>query len=298
MVREVVEGLQVKGAGAYVDCTAGEGGHAAAILGQATDSRVLGVDLDADALEAAKRRLERYGERFVAVQANFSTVEAIVRERGPVPVTGVLFDLGLSSLQLETAARGFSFQREAPLDMRFDLTQRLTAADIVNDEDDVTLAELIYRHGEEPRARQVARAIVRARPLRTTTQLADVVAKAIGARRRGRIHPATRTFQALRIAVNDELNNLRRGVMGAINVLDSGGRLVTIAYHSLEDRLIKMTLRDEAADCVCPPQTPQCVCGHSASVRLINRRVVKPTADEVRENPRSRSARMRVAARI
>jgi len=298
MVREVLSGLQVKEGGSYVDCTVGEGGHAAAILEAAPETRVLGIDLDSEALAIAGKRLESYRDRFVAAQANFSAVEEIVRERGLMPVDGILLDLGLSSLQLETPTRGFSFQREAPIDMRFDPHQRLTASDIVNGEDESSLANLIYQLGEERHSRRVARTIVRARPIRTTTELADVVGRAVGMGRRGRIHPATKTFQAIRMTVNSELDNLKHGLLGAIRVLNTGGLLVVIAYHSLEDRLVKTTLRNEASDCICPPGPPQCVCGHTASLRLVTRRVVRPTAAEARDNPRSRSARMRVAARI
>jgi 16S rRNA (cytosine1402-N4)-methyltransferase len=215
-----------------------------------------------------------------------------------MPADGVLFDLGLSSMQVDTAARGFSFRREAKLDMRFDPGQKMTAHDLVNERSAGSLADLIFRLGEEPRARRIARAVVRNRPIETTTALAEIIEGEIGRARSGRIHPATRTFQALRIAVNSELDNLGQGLAGAIRVLRRAGRLVVISYHSLEDRVVKTTLRREAADCVCPPKTPVCACGHEASLRLVHRRVIRPDAHEVTANPRARSARLRTAERI
>jgi 16S rRNA (cytosine1402-N4)-methyltransferase len=299
MVQEVLDALRVKPQGVYIDCTVGLGGHSLAMLGAASPPpRVLGIDLDANALEIARRRLEAYQDRVVLAQGSFAELEAIAGAQGFVPADGVLFDLGLSSLQVDTASRGFSFQREARLDMRFDPTQRMTAHEVVNRYSEQALADVIFQLGEEPRARRVARAIVASRPIETTTQLADVVARAVGRPRQGRIHPATRTFQAIRMEVNGELDNLERGLEQAIAVLGAGGRLAVISYHSLEDRLVKNLLRREASDCICPPGTPQCVCGHTATLRLVNRKVITPTPAEARANPRSRSARMRAAERI
>jgi 16S rRNA (cytosine1402-N4)-methyltransferase len=201
-------------------------------------------------------------------------------------------------MQVDTGERGFSFRREAQLDMRFDSRQRTTAHEVVNRYSVESLSDVITRWGEEPRARRIAREIVANRPIRTTTQLAEVVRRATGRPARGRIHPATRTFQAIRIEVNREMENLARGLEGAIEVLNAGGRLAVISYHSLEDRLVKQKLRAESSDCICPPGLPQCVCGHKASLRLVNRRVIRPSAGEVQANPRARSARMRVAERI
>ena len=298
MVREVLTALQVKPGGSYIDSTLGEGGHSLAILDSVPEARLLGIDLDNDALGIAKRRLGPHHDRAVVVQGNFANLDAIAEQHGYRPAEGVLFDLGLSSLQVDTGSRGFSIRREARLDMRFDSAQRMTAYQVVNEYPERSLADIIFRLGEEPRARRLARAIVRRRPIETTTELAQVVAGAMGATGRGRIHPATRTFQAIRIAVNRELDNLRSGLEEAIEVLRAGGRLVVVSYHSLEDRLVKGTLRSEASDCICPPGTPACICGHAARVREVGRRVVKPTAEEVQSNPRCRSARMRVAERI
>lgn len=300
MVNEVLESLQIKGLeapGVYVDCTVGEGGHSESILNSTRYSKILGIDMDPEALKVAKRRLEPYGERFVAAQANFSDVEKVVKEHGFMPVNGIMFDLGISSLQLESTSRGFSFLREAALDMRFNPNQRLTASTLVNDMNESDLADVIFHNGGEHRARQIVRSILRARPISTTTQLADIVARAAGGRR-GRRHPATKTFQALRMVVNNEMGNLESGINGAIRVLSAGGRFVSIAYHSLEDRLVKTSLINKTTDYVCQHDTPKCECAGNRSLELVRRRVIKPTAEEIRLNPRSRSAKMRVATRI
>ena len=298
MVEEVVAALEVRPGGSYVDCTTGDGGHALAILQAAPGVRLLGIDLDAQALSRATLRLDQHTERVLLAQGNFADMETTAKVHSFSPADGVLFDLGLSSLQVGTRGRGFSLQQEARLDMRFDPSQEVTAHEVVNEYSEQSLAEIIARLGEEPRARRIAQAIVRRRPIETTVQLAEVVASAAGRPRGRRIHPATRTFQALRMMVNAELDNLRRGLDGAMAVLRSGGRLVAISYHSLEDRLVKSTLRLEASTCICPPGPPQCICGHTPSIRLPSRRATKPTPDEVEANPRSRSARMRVAELI
>ena len=295
---EVLAALDLKAGGLYVDCTVGGGGHSVAILEAVPDVRVLGIDLDEETRRVATRRLAGRGDAARIVGGNFADVREIANEQGFFPADGILFDLGLSSLQLETDDRGFSFRREARLDMRFDLSQTTTAYDLVNRYSEDSLTDVISRLGEEPRARRIARAVVRNRPIETTTGLADVISAAIGRARTRRIHPATRTFQALRMAVNSELENLGRGLEQAIEALGRAGRLAVISYHSLEDRLVKNTLRREAADCVCPPRTPVCVCGHSATVRLVHRRVIKPTPQEIAINPRSRSARLRTVERI
>ena len=299
LLREVVEALAVRPGGRYVDCTLGAGGHAEAILEAASpDGELLGIDLDPEALAAARQRLTAYGERVTFVEGNFSQVGDLCRERGFAPVQGILFDLGLSSLQLEEEPRGFSFQREGPLDMRFSPRQELTAADIVNTYSEEELADLLWRYGEERRSRPIARRLIEERPFRTTTQLAKAVEQAVGRRSRGVIHPATRTFQALRIAVNQELLHLETALLQAHGLLGFGSRLVVISYHSLEDRIVKNFLRRESQDCVCPPGVPVCVCGHRATLRLVARSIVRPSAAEVAANPRARSARLRVAERL
>ena len=292
MVDEVVSAIQPRSGGRYIDCTTGEGGHAEAILGHCDPpARLLGLDLDREALAVAEDRLARFGETTKLVETSYVNIAEVAAEQGFVPCDGVLFDLGVSSLQLENASRGFAFLKEAALDMRFGPSIGRSAREIVNETDETDLANLIYRLGEERRSRRIARAIVRARPVETTVELADVVVRAIGwpSRARRRTHPATRTFQALRIAVNDELGNVEAGIRGAIGVLRQGGRLVVISYHSLEDRLVKNLLREEST---------AVEENHSPALRLITKRVIKPDTAEIEVNRRSRSARMRVAERL
>ena len=292
MVDEVVSALQPHPNGRYIDCTTGEGGHAEAILGHCDPpARLLGLDLDREALAVAKGRLSRFGETSKLIESSYVNIADIAAQQGFLPCDGILFDLGVSSLQLDTASRGFAFSKEAALDMRFGPTVGGSAKEIVNDLDEESLANLIYRLGEERRSRRIARAIVRARPVETTVELADIVAGSVGRHGRGRrsIHPATRTFQALRIAVNGELTNVEAGIRAAIGVLSQGGRLAVISYHSLEDRLVKNLLREESK----PVDEKR-----SPTLRLITKRVRKPEASEIEANPRSRSAKLRVAERL
>jgi len=294
LLNEAIEALRVEPGGRYIDCTLGEGGHAAAILEQG--GQLLGIDIDPQVIEVARARLLPYGKSAILINNNFENLDQICSSLGIKPVHGILFDLGMSSFQLSNTRRGFSFQHDALLDMRFNPTQELTAATIVNTFPEKDLAGIIERYGEEHRSTQIARSIVQNRPLSTTRQLAAVVARAAGMR--GKIHPATKTFQALRIAVNQELERLKAALKQAVNILEVGGRLVVIGFHSLEDRLVKEFLRRESQDCLCPPQTPVCVCGHRAILKLITKRVVTPSPAEVLANPRSRSAKMRAAERI
>lgn len=298
MVEEVLHYLDVLPGGRYVDCTVGTGGHAEAVLEMASPGGLLlGLDVDAQALALARKRLERFWPDVRLVEANYRDLAAVCREYSFIPVHGVLFDLGLSSLQLAQAERGFSFQREGPLDMRFDQEQELTAFDIVNHCSEVELARIIWQYGEERQSRRIARAIVRARPIHTTRELAEVVSRAVRAPGH-RLHPATRTFQALRIAVNRELETLEMALAQAVQVLGRGGRLVVISYHSLEDRIVKQFLQRESQDCICPPDLPKCLCGHRATLRPLTRSPVRPSEDEVRRNPRSRSALLRAAEKL
>ena len=298
MVQEILTALHIKPDGSYIDCTIGEGGHSHAIIGAEQGVHLLGIDMDVQALDVAEQRLKEHSDRLTLVQGNFADVELIAEDHEFGPVDGILMDLGISSLQVETQNRGFSFRLEARLDMRMDSQRRVTAFTVVNGYSEGDLANIIYQLGEEPRSRRVARAIVRNRPIETTTRLADVVKKTLGQSRKSRIHPATRTFQAIRIAVNGELENLEQGLGRALELLKVGGRIAVISYHSLEDRLVKSTFRREASECICPPKMPQCVCDHQPIIKLVNRRVLRPTPEEVRANPRSRSARLRVAERI
>jgi len=298
MLQEAMRALAVQPGGRYIDCTLGGGGHALAILERSSPGgQLLGIDADPEAIKIARARLGAYSSSILLVNENFANLQAICIKYDFFPVHGILFDLGLSSLQLNRNGRGFSFQHDAPLDMRLNPNQEVTAADIINASSEAELAHLIRTYGEEGYSRQIARHIMSGRPIRTTLQLARTIERAIG-RRRGKIHPATRTFQALRIAVNRELENLEAALKQAINLLGFEGRLVVISYHSLEDRIVKQFMQQEAKDCICPSGTPVCVCGHKARLRLIKKRVITPSLSEIQLNPRSRSAKLRVAERI
>ena len=298
MLEECLNALQIQLGGRYVDCTVGGGGHALAILEESSPGgQLLGLDADRSAIRVAEARLKAYKKDAILVNENFKYLENICIRYGYSPVNGVLFDLGMSSLQLEEAGRGFSFRQDSPLDMRYSDKQVLTAADIVNTYPESELAQVLFRYGEERRSRQIARRIVERRPLGTTLELAHVVAQAAGGVR-GRIHPATKTFQALRIAVNQELENLELALEQALNILGSGGRIVVISFHSLEDRLVKDFFRREAQWCICPPGMPACICEHTPRLRKGSSKAIMPSPAEVQTNPRSRSARMRVGERI
>jgi len=285
-----------------VDGTVGAGGHAEAILrATAPGGRLVAIDRDPDAIEAARRRLAPFGDRAILRHADYRHLPALLDEIGARTVSGILLDLGISSLQIDDPGRGFSFREEGPLDMRIDRSQSTTAADLVNTLPEGGLASILKNHGEEPRARRIAHAIARARgraPIRTTRALAEIVAAAIPPRGPARIHPATRTFQALRIAVNDELEGLDRLLEQAVERLEPGGHIAVIAFHSLEDRLVKRTLRGLTRRCVCPRDLPVCACGRPGLVRLVTQRPIRPSAGELRDNPRSRSARLRAAERL
>jgi len=298
LLEEAVRALAVQPGGRYIDCTLGGGGHAAAILERSSPGgQLLGIDADPEAIEAASARLQNYASSTLLINENFVNLQAICLKYDFQPVHGILFDLGLSSRQLNKDSRGFSFQHDGPLDMRLSPRQEVTAADIINRSSETELAHIIRTYGEEAYSRQIARRIVRERPIKTTLKLAQTIEQAIGGRK-DRIHPATRTFQALRIAVNHELENLEAALKQAINLLGSEGRLVVISYHSLEDRIVKQLMQKEARDCICPPGILTCVCGHTACLRLINKKVITPSPQEVELNPRSRSAKLRATERI
>jgi len=299
LYHEILDALQPRKGGRYVDGTLGAGGHAAGILETSSpDGLLLGLDVDPQALSLARQRLSDYGPRAHIVQASYITLSEQLAALHWPEVEGILLDLGASSMQFDTPDRGFSFQVDAPLDMRFDPQNPTRAADLVNNLTEKELADLIFQYGEERHARQVAREIVRARPLYTTGHLAKVVAAAVTRGRgksRDHLHPATRTFQALRIAVNRELEALEACLPQAMSALSPGGRLAIIAFHSLEDRIVKQYFRRESRDCICPPEQPVCTCGHRAILKEITRRPVRPQDEEIERNPRSRSARLRVA---
>jgi len=307
LYHEIIHALQPRRGGLYVDGTLGAGGHAWGILqASSPDGRLLGLDLDPHALALAAEKLAPFGERAILVHASYRTLAEQLQRLGWAAVDGILLDLGVSSMQLDAGERGFSFLVDAPLDMRFDPTSPLSAADLVNSLGEAELADIIYRYGEERYARQVARAIVRSRPLHTTRQLAELVARVVGSRKTaassarggGRIHPATRTFQALRIAVNDELEVLRSGLSQATSLLIPGGRLAVISFHSLEDRIVKNFFSQESRQCICLAEQLVCTCGHRATLHIITQKPITATRQAISINPRARSAKLRVAEYI
>ena len=298
LYQEIIHALQPVSTGFYVDCTVGAGGHAAGILqASSPEGRLLGLDLDPQAIELAKQKLTPYHSRVILIHASYVTLSEQLKALEWLTVDGILLDLGLSSMQLDSSDRGFSFNQDGPLDMRFDPGANLRASDLVNQLPVDDLANLIFQYGEERQSRKVARAIVAARPIRTTRHLAEIVSEVTTSGTRGK-HPATRTFQALRIAVNRELERLETLLPQAVEALSPAGRLVVIAYHSLEDRIVKLFFREESSDCICPPRQPICTCGHRATLKVITRKPIRPSNDEVIQNRRSRSARLRVAERI
>ena len=278
----------------------GQAGHARQILERIEPGgRLLGIDRDPAAVEAARSALAAFGPAATVVHGRFSDLDALARRAGFVPADVILFDFGLSSVQLDASERGFSFRGEGALDMRMDTTASLDAARIVNELDERELERILREYGEERWARRIAQFIVARRPLRTTRDLAAAVEAAIprGAWPRD-INVATRTFQGIRIAVNDELGEIEAGLKAALGILKPGGRMATISFHSLEDRLVKSFFLVESKDCICPPQQPVCTCGHRATLRIVTRRPVRPSEAEVTANPRARSARLRVAEKI
>ncbi len=298
LLNEVVGYLQPSDKSRYVDCTLGAGGHAKAILAASSpDGLLLGIDVDEDAIKIAKENLREYQHRVTIVRESYIHLHEILSSIGWQEVDGILIDLGVSSMQLDQAEKGFSFQQEGRLDMRFDRKNPLTAEEIVNEYSEKKLADIIYTYGEERYSRQIARAIIKSRPLRTTLQLAEVIKKAIP-HSNNSIHPATRTFQALRIAVNNELEAIEKVLPQSLHSLCVGGKLAVISFHSLEDRIVKQYFQKESKDCICPPKQPVCTCGHKASIKWVTRHFISPSEQEKLENPRSRSAKLRVVEKV
>jgi 16S rRNA (cytosine1402-N4)-methyltransferase len=302
LLAETLAALQPRTGGRYIDATVGGGGHAEKVLeSSCPDGFVLGIDADPAALAASAARLASFGPRVRLVQAYFDELDVVGRGAGFTEVDGILFDLGVSSPQLDRPERGFSFQYDSPLDMRFGPAASTTAEALINQLPVSELERIFRAYGEERFARRIAHRIGQARsrdPIRTTAELAAIVARAKPSGGREPIHPATRVFQALRIAVNDELERLRRALPQALELLTPGGLLAVISFHSLEERIVKTFFRDEARSCVCPPEVPICRCGHSARVRIITRRPIVASPAETTLNPRARSAKLRVAERL
>jgi 16S rRNA (cytosine1402-N4)-methyltransferase len=306
LMEEVMNLLQPRPGGVYIDATTGLGGHSARIAEAiGPEGRLLCIDRDLNALEMARARLSSFGRRISLAHSDFRSMDAVAREQGFANVDGILMDLGVSSMQLGTPERGFSFALEGPLDMRMDTSRGTTAAEVVNTWDEAALADVFFRYGEERRSRRIAATIVKQRPLNTTWDLARSVEQAVGrAGGQTRIHPATRVFLALRILVNGELDSLNEVLPLACGLLNpgtpttAGGRVAIIAFHSLEDRMVKQYIKRESTDCLCDPGILVCQCGHKATLRLLTRKAIRPGEDEVARNPRARSAVLRAAERV
>ena len=317
MPGEVLELLAPERGGLLIDATLGMGGHSELLLDRSATVRVLGLDRDAESMVLAKTRLARFGERFAAEQSDYRRIKSVCGERGIESVAGILADLGISSYQLDTPDRGFSFragrgepgepgepreiEKGSPLDMRMDRSEGVTAAELVNRLSERELADLIWKYGEEPASRRIARRIVQERakaPIVTTAQLAELVIRAVRQKGFWRIHPATRTFQALRIAVNRELEGLAEFVADAVDLLEPDGRLAIMTFHSLEDRVIKQAFRFQAGQCQCPPSWPQCECGAVRRVEILTRKALRPQEEEIAINPRARSAKLRACRKL
>ena len=302
LLEETLQFLAPERGGLFIDGTLGLGGHSEAILKSNEETRVLGMDLDPAALAYARDRLATFGDRFRAFQANFRAIREVLEEAGEREPNSILVDLGVSSMQFDSPERGFSFRFDAPLDMRMDPTTGATAADLLQQLPESEIARIIFEYGEERHSRRIARRIVerreQGRPITTTTELADLVRLAIGGNQRHQIHPATRTFQALRIAVNHELEKLGEFVESAVDLLIPDGRFVGISFHSLEDRILKRELRKLSGRCECPPRLPVCECGAREVVEVLTRRPVAPGPREVEENPRARSAKLRACRKL
>ena len=299
LLRECLEGLKIRPEGTYVDGTLGRAGHSWEIAARLTTGRLICIDRDQAALDAAEDRLAGYLDKVTLIHCNFGDLAGLLDERGIAGVDGMLFDLGVSSPQLDDPERGFSYMHDAPLDMRMDRSEALTAHTVVNEWSQEELRRILWQYGEERYAPQIAAAIVRRRaeaPIATTQELVDVIRSAMPAQAlREKQHPAKRSFQAIRIAVNDELAAVDRMLHAAVPRLAPGGRLCVISFHSLEDRIVKNALAELAKGCTCPPDFPVCVCGKTPQVRLTPRKPILPTAEEIEENPRARSAKLRVA---
>ncbi|MBR6205700.1 MAG: 16S rRNA (cytosine(1402)-N(4))-methyltransferase RsmH [Oscillospiraceae bacterium] len=302
MLRECIEGLAIRPDGVYLDGTLGRGGHSEAIARRLTEGRLIGIDRDPQAIREAGARLAPFGDRVTLVHGRFSELKRILGELGIAAVDGMLFDLGVSSPQLDDAARGFSYRTDAPLDMRMDPGAGLTAFQIVNEWPADRLKKILYEYGEERYAPAVAAAICRSRkdaPVQTTLQLAEIVRRALPPQAlREKQHPAKRTFQAIRIAVNDELTEVAEMMDAAPDLLNEGGRLCVISFHSLEDRIVKNAIASREKGCTCPREFPVCVCGFKQTLRSVTRKPIQPTEEETEANPRARSARLRIAQRV
>ncbi len=302
LLDECIEGLAIKPGGIYVDGTCGGGGHSFEIAKRLTTGRLIGIDQDEDAIKAASKRLSVYGDKITMVRNNFSELSDICKDLGIEKIDGLLIDLGVSSFQLDEAERGFSYSADAPLDMRMDQRKKLSAYDVVNTYSEEELRRILFEYGEEKFSAKIAEKIVSERsrsPIRTTLELSELIKSAIpAAARNGGHHPAKRSFQAIRIEVNGELDVISPAINSAASLLNKGGRMAIITFHSLEDRIVKQTYAKLAEGCVCPKSFPVCVCGNKPKIKIITKKPILPSEKELEENPRSRSAKLRVAEKL
>ena len=299
--REVFENLNLERDSLIVDGTLGDGGHTELWLKNTTNVRVLGIDRDMRAIERAEKRLASFRSRITLVHGNFSDIKTILKKANLMNVDGLILDLGVSSPQLDSPNRGFSFMRNGPLDMRMDSSQKITAADLLVELSDEKLVSIIKEYGEERFSKKIVRAIRQAQTkssIKTTLQLSNIISTAVHAPRQHKIHPATRTFQALRIAVNGELEHIKKALVDSVDILQESARVIVISFHSLEDRIVKNFFKNEEKDCVCPPKFPICSCGKKQRLKIITRKPIIPTAEEVTRNARASSAKLRVGERV
>lgn len=302
LLKETVEGLDIDPNGVYVDGTLGGGGHSEYLLERLGNGILVGIDQDNDALEAAGKRLERFGKKFLPYHSNFSNIKDVIKDIGLFRIDGMMIDLGVSSYQLDEGERGFSYMNEGFLDMRMDRSNPLTAEIVVNEYSEEKLIEIFFNYGEEKFSRRIAQNICKAREekrIKTTTELVDIIKNSIPAKnRRGGPHPAKRTFQAIRIEVNNELGIIEKTIKDAASVLNKGGRLSIITFHSLEDRIVKNTYKELAKGCICPPEMPICTCNNEPTLKIITRKPIIPSDEEIEMNPRARSAKLRIAEKL
>jgi len=298
---EVIQNFNLLEGSLIVDGTLGDGGHAELLLKNTTSVRVLGIDRDMRAIERAEKRLAPFRDRITLVHGNFGDIKTILKKANVMNVDGLLLDLGVSSPQLDSPNRGFSFMRNGPLDMRMDSSQKITAADLLIELPDEKLVSVIKEYGEERFSKRIVRAIRQAQKqsaIKTTLQLSNIISSVIHASRQTKIHPATRTFQALRIAVNGELEHIKKALRDSVDILQESARVIVISFHSLEDRIVKNFFKTEEKGCVCPPKIPVCSCGHKQRLKIITRKPIIPAVEEVRRNSRASSAKLRVAERV
>ena len=301
LFEEVIESLAIKPDGIYVDGTAGGAGHSSAIAARLTTGRLVAFDRDSDAVAVASERLSRFGDRAEVVHSNYSDIKKVLAEKGIEKIDGFLLDLGVSSYQLDCADRGFSYMADAPLDMRMDRREAVSAYDVVNGYSEQKLKQIFYEYGEERFSSAIAAAIVRARsqkPIERTLELAEIIRGAIPPAARNGGHPAKRVFQAIRIEVNGELEIIASAIKDAVSMLKDGGRIAIITFHSLEDRIVKQTFADLSKGCTCPKSFPVCICGNKPSLKAVSKKPILPSDEELEENSRSRSAKLRVSERV